>query len=582
MIVKMKKIAVIVTARDAEGALGKLRSLGVVHVEHQRAPQGKDISALSDWLTVINEAIGILSAKELSSADIKQEELSDWKFTTQHIIDLRKRIEQLEEYARLLVSRIAQWEKWGDFDPEKIKGLAEKNIFLKLYQIPEKEIEYLPKGLIIKKINISGGIANCVIISRSQIDIPYKEVSLPKTGLDNMRARLTEDLKTIAHLKEGLHKQVSYRESLVSMKNTLRNELEFYQALRGMGEAGALSYLAGYVPQDKISILRDLAKKESWGILISEPKEEDNVPTLIRSPAWVSLIQPIFKLLEIVPGYRELDISPLFLIFLSLFFGMIIGDAGYGAVYFILTAFFQKRMPKAPKRVFFLFYLFSSCAILWGLLTGTLFGQEWYIKAGMKPFIPILNDTKFLQSFCFFLGALHLSLAHGWRTILKLPSAAALADIGWIILLWTGFFLAKTLILDAAFPDFGRWMIIAGVSLTILFSNPQKNILKAIASGLASVALSLMNSFTDVVSYIRLFAVGLAGVAIADTVNALAGVLGGENLFAKALIIFIGHTINIILGPMSVLVHGIRLNVLEFSGHANVSWSGVVYKPLKE
>lgn len=582
MIVQMKKIAVIVTARDAEGALNKLRSLGVVHVEHQRAPQGKDISALSDGLTIINEAIGILSAKELPSADIKQEELTDWKFTSQHIIDLRKRIEQLEEYSRLLVSRITQWKEWGDFDPEKIKGLAEKNIFLNLYQIPEKEIEYLPKELIVKKIGVSGGIANCAVISRIKKDIPYKETALPKTGLDNMRARLTEDLKTIAHLKEELCKQVSYRESLVSIKNTLTSELEFYQALRGMGEAGLLSYLAGYVPQDKVAPLTDLAKKQMWGILITEPKEEDNVPTLIRSPAWVSLIQPIFKLLEIVPGYRELDISPLFLIFLSLFFGMIIGDAGYGAVYFILTAFFQKRMPKAPKTVFFLFYLFSSCAILWGILTGTLFGQEWYINAGMKPVIPILNDTKFLQAFCFFLGASHLTLAHSWQAARKIPSLTALADMGWISVLWAAFFLAKTLILNDPFPYFGKWLVIAGLSLVVLFTNPQRNILKMIGGGLGTVALSLMNNFTDVVSYIRLFAIGLAGVAIADTVNSLASTFGAGNPLARVIILFLGHTINIILGPMSVLVHGIRLNVLEFSGHVGLSWSGVAYKPLKE
>ena len=90
-----------------------------------------------------------------------------------------------------------------------------------------------------------------------------------------------------------------------------------------------------------------------------------------------------------------------------------------------------------------------------------------------------------------------------------------------------------------------------------------------------------MNNFTDVVSYIRLFAVGLAGVAISDTVNSIAAGMG-DNFIARLLILFVGHTLNIILGPLSVLVHGIRLNVLEFSGHANLTWSGVPYKPLKD
>jgi V/A-type H+-transporting ATPase subunit I len=165
---------------------------------------------------------------------------------------------------------------------------------------------------------------------------------------------------------------------------------------------------------------------------------------------------------------------------------------------------------------------------------------------------------------------------------LKFPSLTALADAGWISVLWAAFFLARTLILGYDFPFFGKWLIAIGIALVILFTNPQRNIFKGIGEGLATVALSLMNNFTDVVSYIRLFAVGLAGVAISDTVNTLAATAGSGNVPVQIVIIFLGHTLNIVLGPMSVLVHGIRLNVLEFSGHANVTWSGVAYKPLKE
>ncbi|MFA4843051.1 MAG: V-type ATP synthase subunit I, partial [Candidatus Omnitrophota bacterium] len=131
----------------------------------------------------------------------------------------------------------------------------------------------------------------------------------------------------------------------------------------------------------------------------------------------------------------------------------------------------------------------------------------------------------------------------------------------------------------------GKWLIILGVSLVIFFTNPRKNILKTVGEGLGALALGLMNNFTDVVSYVRLFAVGLAGVAIADAFNAMAGLVGTGNLLAIAgsvLIVIIGQTLGMVLGPVSVLVHGVRLNVLEFSGHANISWSGRPYKPLRE
>jgi V/A-type H+-transporting ATPase subunit I len=585
MIVPMKKINVIIQEKDADSAVAQLRSLGLLHLEHQRLPCGKDIAALQDDIALIDQALGVLSETEfLKERNKNSQEPSDWKFTAHHIIDTRKRIEQLQEYSLTLKNRISQWQAWGDFEPEAIKDLSGKNIYFRFYQIPLKEIASLPAKIIVKKVSVRAGIANCVVISREKTEIPFPELSLPKAGLKRMQSRLTEDIRTTESIKNEIKKHTCFLESFFRTKKLLAKELEFWQAKGGMAQAGKIMYLAGYAPCDSVGALLEAAKKEKWGIVVSEPSVEDAVPTLIRNPAWVSIIRPVFKLIEVVPGYRELDISPLFLLFLGLFFGMIIGDAGYGAIYFLFTFLLQKKFAKKliDKRVFFLFYMFSACAIFWGLLTGTVFGQEWYLKAGLKPIIPLLNDTKFLQAFCFFLGAFHLSLAHCWQAARKAPSLAALSDMGWVFVLWAAFFLAKTLILNDPFPFFGKWFIIAGLSLVILFSNPQRNILKMIGGGLATVALSLVNNFTDVVSYVRLFAVGLAGVAIADTVNSLASGLGAGNALTKTLIIFAGHTINIILGPMSVLVHGIRLNVLEFSGHAGLSWSGVAYKPLRE
>jgi len=585
MIMPMKKVLVIVQEKDADSAVAKLRAFGVLHPEHQKSPSGQDISTLEDDIALLNRAVNILSEAEFSGAKAgNNKEPEAWKFTTQHIVDMRKRIEQLKEYSLTLKNRISQWQLWGDFDPERIKSLGVKNIHVRLYQVPVKEINNLPDNIVVKKVSIVRGIANCAVITRENITIPYPELNLPKTGLKEMQARLAEDTLVIESIKEEIKKQACYRRSLVETKGLLEKELEFRRARRGMGQASRLTYLAGYIPSDTKERFLQISKKERWGAVISEPSEEDAVPTLIRNPRWVSVIRPVFKLLEIIPGYRELDISPLFLCFLSLFFGMIIGDAGYGMIYFILAFWLHKKFARkiSDSRIFFLIYIFSACAIFWGLLTGTFFGQEWYLKAGFRPFIPLLNDTKFLQAFCFFLGAVHLTLAHGWQAIRKAPSLVALSDMGWICVLWAAFFLAKTLILNDPFPFFGKWLIIAGLILVIFCTNPQRNILKTIGHGLGAVALSLMNNFTDVVSYVRLFAVGLAGVAIADTVNSLAAGLGPGNTLAKVAIVFLGHTINIILGPMSVLVHGIRLNVLEFSGHAGLSWSGVAYKPLRE
>jgi len=589
MIVPMKRAAIITLQKDADSAVSALRKLGVLHVEYEQLPAGEDINSLQEKIVLVNSILEVLSEKEfLAQNRVKPgEKLTDWVFTAKHIIDLHKRLQQLDEYRAALINKISQLEPWGDFDPAQIEELAAKNIFARLYQIPIKEMPLIPSGVVVEKIFSAGGIANCVLIWQGKAEIPFKEISLPKTGLNQLRKRLTEDRQATQSLKEEITKLTSYRADFMAIKNTLGKDLEFRQALRGMGQSGTLTYLSGYVPFDKVESIAEIAKKEKWGLVVREPQEKDNVPVLIRNPRWISLISPIFKFLEILPGYRELDISLPFLIFFSIFFGMLIGDAGYGLSYALITYLIQRKCAKKgmPKSFFYLFYILSLCAIVFGLLTGTFFGQEWLAKLGIKPLMPALTDQHNIQAVCFFIGALHLTIAHAWRFALKMPSLEALADAGWILVLWTAFFLAKTLVLGDGFPYFGKWLLVSGLALVILFTNPQRNILKGIAQGLGTVALSLMNNFTDVVSYVRLFAVGLAGVAIADAFNSMAALVGHKGILAiivSAFILIIGHTLGIVLGPVSVLVHGVRLNVLEFSGHANVTWSGNAYKPLKE
>jgi V/A-type H+-transporting ATPase subunit I len=298
------------------------------------------------------------------------------------------------------------------------------------------------------------------------------------------------------------------------------------------------------------------------------------------------LINPVFKFIEIAPGYRELDISLWFLIFLSFFFGVIVGDAGYGAIYFALTLFFHRKSGHKikDKSVIYLFYVFSLCAVIWGLLSGTIFGTAW-LRGRFSPLVPALADDKFVRRLFFLVGATHLSIAHIWKIIIQLPSFIALTEVGWICILWASFFLARTLLLGDSLPPWNMILIISGCALVVFYSNPRKNIVNRILAGLGTLALNLMNNFTDVVSYIRLFAVGLAGVAVANAFNTMASSVAGMGVLSVilgGLILIAGHGLNIILGPMSVLVHGVRLNVLEFCMHLDVKWSGFAYKPLKE
>jgi len=588
MIVRMKKVTVITQAKDALSAVSRLRSLGVVHVEDRQPPRGKDISSLQEDIALLESTLGILEKPEFKNAVgfKKGKYIVDWKLAANRIMELQKRLDHLQEYSRRLNLKIKEWEAWGDFDPDAVRSLAEKNVYMKFYKIPKGELGKIPPDVIVKTVFYTNGFAGCVVISKNNVIIPFNEIILPESGLSQIRSRAAEDTQIIQSIKAEILKHTSWRGGFIRIKKAFVKELEFHEVLRGMGQDGRLSYLTGYIPHNAAAVIRDTAGNEKWGLIVDDPSEDDNIPTLIRNPRWISIISPVFKLIETVPGYRELDISLFFLIFLSIFFGILIGDAGYGLIFTILTFIAHMKFRNRIKdvSVFVLFYLLSSCAIIWGVLSGTFFGQQWFGQS-LKPLLPALRNDQSVQAFCFFVGAVHLSIGHLWRVIVKLPSLAALADAGWVSILWGGFFLAKTLILGHAFPVFGKLLFLGGIPLVILFTKPSKNLLKGMSFGLGSLLLNIVNSFTDIVSYIRLFAVGLATVAIADAFNNMAMDVGYNGFAASLLtsaILLLGHGLNIVLGPMSVIVHGVRLNVLEFCNHADIKWSGFSYRPLKE
>ena len=588
MIVPMKKATILFETRDAETTVKYLRTLGVLHVEHQNPPDDRDISAFQEKVALINSSFEVLN-RAITSEKTRQPQNKingDWITVADRIIELGKRQEELESTSRNIIGQINEWEHWGDVDLDQVQHLSQNGIYLKLFQVPVKEIRNFPDDVIVKTIFTAGDIAHCVTISRRQFDCRFKEIIPLEHSLYSLKSRLAANNKDIEKINDDIIESSYYYEAFLGIKKKLEKEIEFQQVLSGMGKEGAIGYVTGYIPYDLEGKLVAEARSRKWGVMITDPSADDNVPTLLRNRTWINMIKPVLELLGLTPGYRELDVSMLFLIFFSIFFGILIGDAGYGLVYILITLGLQKMMkPNTEMRTTFsLFYLLGSCAVIWGVLTGTFFGQGWLHTMGYMPLVPQLNDANVMGTFCFLLGALHLSIAHAWRAFLKYPSVTALADVGYICILWTAFFLARTLILGEAFPPFGIWLVVTGIILIVVFTNPQANMLRGIGEGLGTMALSFMNNITDVISYIRLFAVSMAGLAVAETTNYLASGFGSGvvALAAGVVILLFGHSLNIILGLMSVLVHGVRLNVLEFSGHANVTWSGFEFEPLKE
>ena len=259
--------------------------------------------------------------------------------------------------------------------------------------------------------------------------------------------------------------------------------------------------------------------------------------------------------------------------------------------------------------------------MLWGTLTCTWFGlSPEVLPAWLKALsIPVISNVyadklwtlpwtaegvglttqQNLQIFCFTLALIQLTVAHIMGAARNRRSLKVLGDIGSILQLVGIYYLVLALVVNSEVFSFGLVLggipvgtvaiALIGVGFTVkfIFQNYEGSIGKAVLASLTdivSVLLGVVNVFSDIVSYIRLWAVGLAGAAISATVNELVGPLLGNfmfMIFAIVLLVF-GHGLNMILNVLSVIVHGIRLNTLEFSSHLDMSWSGHKFKPFEE
>lgn len=587
MIVPMKKVHVVVQKKDIISALETLRDLGTVHVEHQEELSGYQLEERREEVEILKQALDILQRFECK-LKAPQQDARDWTDIVNEILELSAQIEHYKESVTPRETQIRQWEPWGDFDPQDIEALAARGIYAQLCEVPAGKETVVPKGVILENIHLSSGTYKCLAISHEKVDLPFGLVAPPLVGLGQMMKMQIEDQARIRQAQERITGLRCYFGAFQKILVERENVLRFEEVEKGMRAAEELALLKGYCPIDACGVIAAKAKQEQWGILFEDPSEEDSVPTLLRNPRWVEMIKPVFSIINVLPGYREVDISPVFLIFFSVFFGILIGDAAYGSVFLILTLVFHNKLKYKVQDAapFILMYILSASAITWGVLTGTFLGTV-LLGAKLKPVVAWLTQSKNVQLLCFTIGAAHLILAHLWRCVRRWPGSGAWAELGWVWILWVSYGLVRSMIIlgqadMVVILDALKGMVPGAVLVIYDIARGPKS---QIPVGIVLLLFSIISAFTDIVSYVRLFAVGLAGTAVADAFNQMALSIGFNNVVSgifTSLILVVGHAFNIVLCGFGVLVHGLRLNVLEFSGHLGLEWAGFKYEPFRK
>jgi V/A-type H+-transporting ATPase subunit I len=579
MIVPMKKITLLCLKVDQEMVLHTLHEMGVLHVTHSKHPVCNELEKEKKYYYRLQRAFDTLplNSERKTTADTLEVTLEK----IEKLVQRRKEVEELCEKLNYERQRV---QPYGNFDPARLSSLAKSGINVRLYRSPANHPTFAPEGSTLFMINKDRNFNYFVIVGRGNYQCGYEEFQIPGQSLTEIEASLFNTEKALKAISEEFvllsgEKDV-INEALVKAKERIR----FLEVKRGMGSTENIVYLQGFCPADNANEILKAPSLKGCGSSITDPSTEDDVPTLMRNPRWVQPIKTIFDMINILPGYMEKDISGVFLIFFSVFSALLIGDAGYGAIFLLITMVSRKVFSKALSAPFFLLGILSVCTMVWGVLTGNYFGVS-NIPAPFKTLrVEWLTNEKNIMHFCFFIGSIHLTVAHAWNAIRMINSTKVVAQIGWICMTWTMYITARTMILDATFPAWGYYLLFTALGCVVLFITTPGQIKKDWAD-LMMFPLNIISNFVDVVSYIRLFAVGSASLAVATSFNEMALEKGISNVFTgliAAMILFLGHGLNIALMALGILVHGVRLNTLEFSGHVGVQWKGIPYHPFSK
>ncbi len=604
MIERMKKTIVLASASHKAELLSSLRDLGVMHVTDMVTKS----SALDELEKRRAEYSSVLQTLKERGDKKTSASASGISFSEIHpsIMALLSEEESLKEKVVALQTEKERIAPFGEFDPDSLKALVADGVEISLWIGSKKDMEAL-RASDIRYIPVSyagKSLAAAVIGNEVPSGLSLTRFELPEKSLAVIDSELLAGRERLKEIDSKIKAASAY---IPLYENALKAEDDsiVFEQVTETVSGDDIVYLTGYIPASDMDRFVSYAKKEKLAYSLSDPGPDDNPPTKVRYKGFVRIVKPVFDILGTVPGYNEYDISSYFLVFFSLFFAMIIGDAGYGIIFILISLIMQLKTKKCTD-LNILVYVLGGATVVWGAVTGTWFGSLMILEK--IPFLqrlvipPLANypelfglDATYTQNmlmkFCFMLGTLQLSLGRVINIITKAKAKdlSLVAEIGWLIDAILIYFLALNLVIGEPFP---MKVIAMGVGtgfvLVCLFSAQGPGVpfgkgVKSSLGGFFTTFLDTISCFSNLMSYIRLFAVGMASLAIAQSFNSMGGgLMGGFAAVFGILVIVIGHVLNLVMGILSVVVHGVRLNLLEFSGALGMEWAGYKYEPFRK
>ncbi|MGR9044955.1 MAG: V-type ATP synthase subunit I [Gammaproteobacteria bacterium] len=576
-IVKLKKLTFCGLLSEKSDVLKKLQYLGGLHlIPMTQTFESQDTGAIDNAQNV-TEALKYLNRCANKRHQIRASEHFNLGRVVNEVLEVKDKIRTLSDQRDALLKRIKEIEPWGDFSLPEPGQLANQKLWF--YIIPRRMMHKLAgKDLIWETVYQNNLYCYVVVVSEQEPPESSMPVARTHTGqipLSDLQSQFNQIeliLEDLQAERESLTRWISLM-TLHFAEAQDTADLTLAQTIT-RDEMGVFA-VQGWLPAEDLDRYQAFAAQHNLALLIEEPASGDMPPTLLKNSRPLAGGEDVVKFYQ-TPAYYGWDPSVAVFFSFTLFFAMILSDAGYAAVFGLILALFWRRLGRTQKveRLRVLAATTIGVSLVWGMLSGGYFG---YSPPDSSPLGTIrlinINDFDGMMRLSIAVGVLHIAMANGVLAYQRRRSTQALAALGWSWLVVGGFllWLVSTLAVQWLQPIAQAMIGVGGICLLLFSSerpvNRAKDWLWRILDGIKSL-VGVTQLFGDVLSYMRLFALGLASASLALTFNQLAtqvySTVPGPGLLFSILILILGHTLNLALCLMSGVVHGLRLNFIEF------------------
>jgi len=567
-IVRLQRMALIGFAADKAHALQELQELGCIELiarrrEHDSEAAGAPTSGVREALKFLLECPErrrqFLEARDFDAVALQQRALA-----------LQHDLLRLQDEVDALQGQLALIRPWGDFEFPEPADLGGQRLWF--YRVPHHRVrEFADLAEPWELVRRDHAMCYIIVVSPDEPeDTPVPRERIGARSRRELEQRLQQAEVEIEDIQEQRAQLSHWCMLLARNLAMLEDQAERAHAAQHTADLDPLFAIDAWVPHGQSARLRAYASERGMAIALRDPLPHEKPPTQLDNRPGVDAGEALVTF-YITPGYRTWDPSAIVLFSFALFFAMILSDAGYAALLGLALGVAWRGLGRDQqrRRLRRIAAICSGSALVYGVAAGSYFGLAPApgSLAGSAVVLDI-HDTRSMMTLSVLIGVLHVSYACLRDALRHGAGATALAPLGWAAIVCGAALYAASRILGFdAFATPGISLGGAGLALVLLFTGAGERLPQRALKGVLALT-RISGAFGDVLSYLRLFALGLASASLATAFNAMAGdvreAVPGVGLFLALCVLLLGHALNLLLGLASAVIHGLRLNVIEF------------------